>query len=279
MFPRCILSTPADHPERFHKAMEIGADSVMIDLEDGVGLKMKEEARTNVVKFFTSDYPKSPKFKYCLRINSIRNGEGQKDLLLLQTNNINPDYLILPKVEHPEEIQIIQEVLGLKRCPEIVASIESAKGLHNSDDIAQCKKVAAMIFGGGDLASDLGAKMEWGPLHYGRSKVVEAAATARIPAIDVPYLKLSKEDLPGLDDETLKVKDLGFRGKLAIHPMHVARIQELYYPSKEEIAYAEKVLSSFHKANEEVCIVDGQMIDYAMIANCQRIVDMVNTLK
>lgn len=279
MFPRSILSTPATLANRFTKALEIGADGIMIDLEDGVGLSKKPEGRENVINFFKSDYPKSPKFKWCLRINSIRNAEGIKDLHMLRTNEIHPDYIILPKVEHAEEILIIKQVLGTKHCPELVATIESAKGLQNSSQIAQEPKVAAMVFGGGDFASDIGATMDWEPMLFGRSKVIQAAATAGIPALDVPYLQLGKEDLPGLKEETLRGKRLGFRGKLSIHPMHIQVIQDLYYPTNEEIEHAQKVMTAFENAHEDVCVVDGQMIDYALIANCQRILDIVNTLK
>ncbi|MFA8300378.1 MAG: CoA ester lyase [Hyphomicrobiales bacterium] len=278
MLPRCILSTPANRPERFHKAKEIGTDAVMLDLEDGVGLSQKEVARKGIVDFFSSFKRTDNKFKWCLRINSIRTTEGLKDLLMLKHHSIQPDFLILPKVEHPEEIQIMQEIMGKTPIAPIIASIESGKGLQNANSIAICHGVSGMIFGGGDLASDLGCSMEYETMLYARSRVVQACAIAGITPMDVPFLKIGEEYLHELSDETENVKQLGFKGKLAIHPSHVSIIQDKFYPEPHEIQYAHKVLSAFEEAGEDVCVVDGKMIDYALIRNCQRVMDIVNTL-
>jgi (S)-citramalyl-CoA lyase len=116
------------------------------------------------------------------------------------------------------------------------------------------------VLGGADLAADLGAALDWEPLLYARSRLVHAAATTGIAVIDVPHLDL--DDKAALREETHRVRNLGFTGKLAIHPDQVAIINECFLPSAAEVAQARRVVALFaaHPGVAALAL-DGRMLD------------------
>ena len=184
--------------------------------------------------------------------------------------------MVLPKVKYPEEIIIYDALLAPAFVPYIVL-IETARGLHNANNIANASKnVQALVFGGGDLAADLGALLEWEPMLTARSLVLQAAASAGIAAMDVPYLKLNDPDDSGVIEETNKVKALGYTGKFAIHPKHVKPIIDTFMPSAVEAEQAKRVVEIYEAAGGEVCEIDGKMIDVPLYRSAKRIVDLVS---
>ena len=272
---RCILFTPANRPERFAKAETTGADGIVIDLEDAISLPEKDNARDIAINYFKENLPKSKEnFLRCLRINSIKTRPGIKDISKLCDTNIRPDILILPKVESEEEIVILNDLLCPNYIP-IIALIETSKGLINSERIAQAKNVCAIVFGGADLAADLGASLEWEPMYAARAQVVRAAAFAGISAVDVPYLNLKDEDDTGIIKETKRVKEMGFISKFAIHPKHVKPILDVFSPSNEEIEKAKAIVSAYENAKGNACEINGKMIDIPVYRSAQRMLSLI----
>ena len=266
---RCLLFTPANRPERFAKAHELGADGLVIDLEDAVSLADKDEARQQVAHYLTTR-KKQKNFIESLRINSIRTHAGLKDLSLLCEQEIRPDILILPKSESAHEIEIINELLAPKMIP-IIPLIESAKGLYEAHHIAQANHVVGLVFGGADFAADLGSTMDWESLYSARSAIVQAAAHAGIAAIDVPYLQLHDANDEGIIAETKAVKALGFTCKLAIHPKHVKPIMDTFSPSQEDIEKAKAITAAYDAAQGNACEFNGKMIDVPVYRSATRI--------
>jgi len=272
---RTMLFTPANKPERFEKAKQTGADGLVIDLEDAIPLAGKDEARQVAVDYF-KQYQSDPNFVTALRINSIKTPAGLKDLSALISSKIRPDVLVLPKVEYPQEIIIYDTLLAPLFVPYIVL-IETACGLHHANVIANASKnVQALVFGGGDLAADLGAELEWEPMITARSLVLQAAAGAGIAAMDVPYLKLKDPDDSGVIEETKKVKALGYTGKFAIHPKHVKPIIDTFTPAPEEAEQAKRVVEIYEAAGGEVCEIDGKMIDVPLYRSAKRVLDIAS---
>lgn len=266
---RCILFTPANKPERFAKAKELGSDGIVIDLEDSVSLSEKEDARNQVLKYLkTRNTDKS--FLQCLRINSIRTRAGLKDLSMLCDNNVRPDILVLPKVESANEIEIVNELL-LPETISIIPLIESAKGLYQSQKIALAKNVVGLLFGGADFAADLGATMSWESMYAARAQVVLAAAQAGIAAIDVPYLQLHDVDDSGIIAETKAIKAMGFTCKFAIHPKHIQPIIKTFSPTEDEIKKAKAVVAAYDAAKGNACEFNGKMIDVPVYRSAQRV--------
>ncbi|MAE09194.1 MAG: CoA ester lyase [Bacteroidetes bacterium] len=272
---RCILFTPANRPERFAKGKQTGADGIVIDLEDAISLAGKDEARDIAINYFKG-YQKDPDFVQCLRINSMKTPAGLKDVSALIDNNVRPDILVIPKTESPAELTMLAGLLPSEDM-QYIALIETAKGLRYAEDIALAnKKVCGLVFGGADLAADLGATMEWEPLFAARSHIVRAAAAAGIAAIDVPYLHLKDPDDSGVLEETRRVKALGFTSKFAIHPKHIKPILESFAPTSAEIERATRVVEAYDQAHGDACEIDGKMIDVPVYRSANRVLAIAN---
>lgn len=266
---RCLLFTPANRPERFEKAKELGSDGLIIDLEDAISLAEKDSARKIAVDYLKTR-KQIPGFVQCLRINSIRTRAGLKDLSLLCDQDVRPDMLLIPKSESAAEIEIINEILTPNTIP-LLPLIESAKGLYHAHEIALAKNVAGVVFGGADFAADLGATMAWDSLYSARAQLIQAAAHAGIAAIDVPYLNLHDADDSGVINEARAVKAMGYTCKAAIHPKHIKPIVETFSPNKDEIEKAKAIVAAYDAAHGNACEYNGKMIDVPVYRSALRV--------
>src|SRR5215470_7674691 len=266
---RSLLFTPADRPDRFAKGPSSGADGVVLDLEDGVGLPAKPAARKAALAFFADPVAAPSGFVWALRLNHVTTQAGLEDLLALRDAN-KPAVVVLPKTESVAEIEIALAHLSANGAPTIVALIESGRGLAAAEEIATHPAVAALAFGGADLAADLHATLTWEPMLFARARIVQAAAAAGIAAFDVPYLDI--HDGTGLSRETQQVKALGYSCKLAIHPAQIAPINAVFTPDAKELARAERIVAAFEQAHGNACQLDGQMVDVPVVKAAQRIV-------
>jgi len=255
---RVLLFTPASHPEYVAKAAASGADGLIIDLEDGVALDAKDAARANLIELLDKPRPPRPGFAWCVRLNHIETRPGLADLLALAGRADGLDAIVLPKVESPQEVQIAARHLAITS-PRIVALIESGRGLEHAAAIAAHPHVAAIAFGGADLAADLHAELAWEPMLWARSRIVQSAAASAIPAFDVPFLDI--HDADGLQREAVAAKRLGYGCKLAIHPLQVAPIKAVFTPTADEIARARRIVDAYAAAKGAACQVDGKMVD------------------
>ena len=267
---RSLLFTPADRPDRFTKGPSSGADGVVLDLEDGVGLPAKPAARKAALAFFADHPVAAPSgFVWALRLNHVTTQAGLEDLLALRDAN-KPAVVVLPKTESVAEIEIALAHLSANGAPTIVALIESGRGLAAAEEIATHPAVAALAFGGADLAADLHATLTWEPMLFARSRIVQAAARAGIAAWDVPFLDIHDSD--GLKRETVAAKALGYVCKLAIHPAQIATINAVFTPSQSEVVRAQRVVSAFEAAHGGACQLDGKMIDAPVVKAARRTV-------
>jgi (S)-citramalyl-CoA lyase len=267
---RSLLFTPADRPDRFPHGPTSGADGVILDLEDGVGLTAKRAARKAALAFFANPLAAPTGFVWALRLNHVTTEAGLEDLVALRTAR-RPAVVVLPKTESVTEIEIALAHLGADgKTPNIVALIESGRGLAAADEIAMHPAVAAVAFGGADLAADLHATLAWEPMLFARSRIVQAAASAGIAAWDVPFLDIHDPD--GLRRETIAARALGYVCKLAIHPAQIAPINAVFTPSESELARAQRVVSAFAAAHGGACQVDGKMVDAPVVKAARRTV-------
>ncbi len=270
-FARTMLFTPADRPERFPKAEAVGADGAIVDLEDGVGLSNKDMARSAAVRFFASAQSTREGFVWAARLNHVTTAAGLADLLAFRAASALPRVFVLPKTESVAEVDIAVEHLSRNgAAPTIVALVESGRGLAAAEAIAAHAVVGALGFGGADLATDLGAVFEWEPMLFARSRVMQAAATAHIPAFDVPFLDI--QNVAALKQETHAAKALGFSCKLAIHPRQVSVINAVFTPTAAELATAKRIVSAAEAANGNVIQLDGHMVDAPVVKAARRTV-------
>lgn len=264
--PRCMLFVPALAPERFAKALSSGADAICIDLEDAIAPSCKEEARATLIGYLSDGAARDARI--WLRINAVDTREGRDDIAALATLGC-PLSLLLPKIEAPDRIRAVETALGARS--RLIAIVETALGLSRVEQIASASgALSGILFGPGDLSASLGCAPNWEALLYTRSRTVLAARSADIGVLDGPCFKLSDAAAAGM--EARAAAELGFDGKIAVHPSQVAPIMAGFMPSGEEIIRARRVLEVFSDQRVGVATVDGQLVDGPLIENARRVI-------
>ena len=273
-FQKSILSlkswlfTPATKSDRFTRAADVHSDALIIDLEDAVAPSAKTEARETALRYLAGI--SADRLPCALRINSPETRFGLDDLRALLNSPAKPDYLVLPKCDSSALIALVGNLLReAKKTAQIIALIESAKAIGALKEIAGGEaKPAALVFGAADMAADLGAETAWEPLLWVRARIIQAAASAGIAALDSPYFDIA--DTEGLKQETKASASLGFRGKCAIHPAQIATINAFLTPSEQQVAEARQILV----VNQQgVGSVDHEMVDEAVARKARLVLE------
>jgi citrate lyase subunit beta/citryl-CoA lyase len=261
------LFVPGDRPDRVRKACERGAQVVVIDLEDAIPPAQKAAARELAAGALAeADHD------VCLlvRVNPVSEpGVLKADLEALVDVRDHVGGVVVPKVVSPSEVQYLDELLGKatgERIP-IIATIENAVGLRQVWDIAAAStSLHTLLFGVVDLSADLGivATPEGTELLAARSTVVLASAAAGLAKpIDGPYLNIKDKD--GLAVSTWHARQIGFGGKIVIHPEQLSTVMAAFAPTPEEVSWATRVLAAFDESLAAglgvVRIDDGTFID------------------
>ena len=275
---RSFIFTPGLKPEMFPKAIASGTDMVCIELEDGIAIKDKDQARKNTFKALESLEVKGG-VELVVRVNCQRTKFGLMDLEAVISSKTNVKAIMLPKVKTPDEITFIDDLLtdcGLDTDLHVI--METNEALESIYEIAHAsKRIVALYFGGVDMAAELRVPNEYKNLIYARSKLVHAGASVGVDVIDVPYLDL--EDMDGMKKEAELVRDLGFTGKGSIHPKQINMLNEIFTPSKEEIIKAKKIVDQFNKSDTGLVVIDGKLIEKPVLREMQRkilIADKIN---
>ena len=270
---RSFIFAPGLRPELYPKALACGADIVCVELEDGVAPHDKDEAREKTMALF-AELQADDGVERIVRINCLRSAVGLDDVQAILATDTPPPALMLPKVVSPDEIVWLDDLLTERgHDTRLHIIIEMNAGLEAVFDIARASsRIDALFFGGVDMSADLRCKNAWEPLLYARSRVVHAAASVGIDAIDVPYLDL--DDLEGMKAQAQLAKELGFSGKGAVHPKQISALNEVFTPSFEEVAKAQKILAAFEEANTGLVVVDGKLIEKPVVREMQRIVSV-----
>jgi citrate lyase subunit beta/citryl-CoA lyase len=260
--PRSALFVPADRPERHQKALDAGADAVIVDLEDAVAAAKKAEARQILVHSSAAGMGGTE----CLvRINSPLLEEGRADLEALAAMRV--DAVVVPKADATSV-----DIAAASGLP-LVALVETAAGVLDAAAIARHPAVAMLMLGPVDLSLELGVEQDPGDdgMNTARGLLVLAAAAAGIPGpIDGPCVQVG--DRAALALEIERARRLGFVGKACIHPAQVEPVNLAFSPTAEEIAWAERVAAALDSNNGAgVVILDGEMIDRPVVLRAQRI--------
>lgn len=262
---RSWLFTPGTRPERFAKAGEVGADILIIDLEDAVSPADKPHARQIALEHLEKD-AEGP--RQALRINGLDTPAGIADLDALLASTADPDFIVLPKTETAGHLLILDRLLAASRkTARLVALIESARGLSRLEEIATATpRLHGLMLGAADMAADLGAATRWEPLALVRSRLVAACALAGVAPVDSPFFDV--HDADGLKTDVDAAIAFGFVAKAAIHPAQVGPINAALTPTDKEVEHARRILS----ANEGgVGVVDGEMVDEAVARTARRV--------
>lgn len=251
------------------KAPESDADVVVFDLEDAVGPENKPAGREAVADVVT-DPAFNPDCEVCVRVTD----DARRDLRSLLESSVRLDMLMLPKTETRDEVTEIGALLSEFGVDiPVCALCETAQGVLNAPEIAAAEPTATIAFGAEDLAADIGANRteEGTEVLYARERVVLAASAAGIDAIDTVFTDI--DDTDGLAAATETARDLGYDGKMAIHPAQVPVINDGFTPSEEQIEWAQDVLAAREEHEGGVFRVEDEMIDAPLIARAENIVE------
>lgn len=284
-FYRTKLFVPANDLRKAGKALMLDVDGVVLDLEDAVALSEKINART-ALKEVLSLPRKGDVF---IRVNSAQTEFILGDLLAAVTQGVKG--IVLAKSESAEEIRQVDWLInkietdrGLRPGGlELIPFIESANAIINVYSIASaCRRISRMFFGGVDYVLDIGTSFSRNSeeLFYARSKLVVASRAAGIEApIDTVYPDF--KDIEGLREDAKLVRQLGFQGKLAIHPCQVGPLNEVFMPTADEISWAKRVVSVFDESEakgQAVMQVDGKMIEYPIADRARRVLSLAEVI-
>ena len=275
---RSFIFTPGLNPEMFPKALASGADMVCIELEDGIAIKDKDEARKNTINAL-KNLKINNDVELVVRVNCQRTKPGLLDLEAFISSKLNVKALMLPKVKTPDEITFIDDLLtDCNMDTDLHVIMETNEALENIYDIAHAsKRIVALYFGGVDMAAELRVPNSYENLIYARSKLVHAGASVGIDVIDVPYLDL--EDMDGMKREAELVRNLGFTGKGSIHPKQINILNEVFTPSKQEIIKAKRIIDQFNASDTGLVVIDGKLIEKPVLREMKRrilVADKIN---
>lgn len=275
---RSVLFTPGVRADRWAKAIAGQADVAIADLEDAVPPADKASARRAVGEALLASRP--GKAERGVRINAWPGPWAIRDIDVLAP--LRPDLIAVPKAEVPDEIRGLDHALKDRGCDAgLLLILETAKGVLRAPELASCsRRVRAVAFGAEDYAASVGARRtpEGLEVLMARSRVVAAAAAAGIDAIDQVFTALG--DLAGLERDTRFGAQLGYRGKMLIHPEQVEVVHRALRPDAEELAWARAVLEAAKSApagglaEGGVAVVQGRMVDRPLVAQAERVVAM-----
>ena len=279
---RSFLFVPGSEERKLAKAASLGADAVILDLEDGVAAARKAEARAQVRTFLQGQDGRE--IEWLIRLNGFSTPYFEADLEA--SVRAGPDALVVPKVDSPEMLQKVDahltETEHASALPfgslKLFALVESARGILSAPAIATATpRLLGMILGHVDLCADLGipaGPAGEGIVYHARCQFVLAARAAGVDAVDTIYLNI--QDQAGLRAEAAQAAALGFVGKLAIHPAQLPVIHEAFTPSVDRIQWAQRVLEAWRGAEAEgrgVCALDGNLIERPVVEGERRVLE------
>jgi citrate lyase beta subunit len=270
---RSALFTPGTEAERLRKAVTVGADVCIFDLEDSVPPGRVVEARKTVADAVEELAGRTPIW---VRVHPPGSDEMNRDLRALPLAKI--DGIMLPKARHEDDVSACHSAIISAKGPThmpLIPIVESAMGVLNAAAIAASTGVFSLAIGRFDLSADIGIDPDAGSpaLAMARGSVVLASAAARIqPPLDSPWLRI--KDIDGLRSIAQRGRADGFGGMLLIHPSHVGIANAVFSPTPEEMAWAQEVLQSAEKAAEGgqgAYALNGQMVDEAIVKRARSI--------
>ncbi|WEX88879.1 CoA ester lyase [Sinorhizobium garamanticum] len=264
---RSVLCVPADNARALAKVRQLAADTVIFDLEDAVVPEHKGDAREALVRHLSEHRPDC---EVVIRVNALGSGFGQMDLTAAVA--AGPDAILLPKVESPADIQTAVDWLGENDAPESLrlwAMIETPRGLLNVAAIAETGRtfggrLDCVVVGLNDLGKETGV-----PAHPGRAYLVPwlmqillAARGSGLNVIDAVFNDF--RDADGFEAECRQGRDMGYDGKMLIHPAQIGPANEHFGVDQAAVDEARAIIAAFdlpENADKGVINLHGRMVE------------------
>jgi citrate lyase subunit beta/citryl-CoA lyase len=282
---RSWLFVPADGGSKLQKALGCGADAVIVDLEDSIAPDRKAPARAHAAAFVREAVSQAARPFICVRVNGLSTRLTDDDLDAIVP--ARPDAIMLPKAEggaatiHADAKLAAREAIhGLPdgHIKIVAMAIESAAGLFLANTFGRrSTRLIGLSWGAEDLAAELGAETNRdadrrysSPYRLARTLCLMAAATAQVSAIET--ISMDYRDPDGLRRDSEQARRDGFTGRLAIHPLQVPIINEVFTPSAEALAKARAIVAAFAANPGAGAIgIDGVMYDRPHLLRAQRL--------
>jgi len=282
---RSFLFVPADSERKLEKAGGVGADALILDLEDAVAAEARPAARGLAAEYLQD------KENVWVRVNPIGTEDSVADLEAVMPSA--PAGIILPKprnahdaVELSERIDVLENKHGIAHGQTRIIALctEHPEALFTLQSyVGRVPRLAGLSWGAEDLAAAVGASANrddegnWLPqFEMARSLCLFAAAAAEVAAIDTVYTDFRDHD--GLLSYAANARRDGFSGMLAIHPAQVEAINAAFEPSVEEVEQARKIVKLFAQNPGAGTVgLDGKMIDRPHLVQAQRLLQQVDT--
>ena len=275
---RTLTFLPGNTPNMLINGEALGADAMILDLEDSVSPAEKDSARI-LVRNYLRTHGERDTF-LIVRINATDTKYWQDDLAMILPEK--PDAIMPTKVNGKAMLQTltdamerVEESAGLKEKTRLIPLIETAMGVEKAMEIASFSdRIIGLALGGEDLTADLHCRRtkEGMEILYARTRLVCAGRAAGIDVFDTPFTDV--DDIEGLEKDAYFAKGLGFSGKLVISPRHIDIVNEVFSPSPEEIEYARQVLKCIREAKamgKGVASLRGKMIDAPIVARARQV--------
>ncbi len=263
------LYLPGDTPKLFPNAKLFGADALILDLEDAVAAKDKDQALIMVRRTLeVMDFGESQRW---VRLNADRAIEEAHALVGCV------DGFILPKSEEPEAVSEFAFAVG---STPVTALVETALGVVRAFDLATCApNIAGLAIGLEDLCRDLGVdRTEAGAeTHWAQSAVVLAAKAAGVSVSASVYSRV--DDDAGLRDYVRRCRAMGFDGVGCVHPRQVSIVNLAFAPSDSEIERARRICEAYDAAQGGVVLVDGAMVDLPVVARARAVLKRAEAMR
>ncbi|QFI67947.1 HpcH/HpaI aldolase/citrate lyase family protein [Sinorhizobium alkalisoli] len=285
---RSVLSVPADNPRALAKVKVLTADAVIFDLEDAVAPERKREARDALVRHLSED---RPEIETVIRINRTEAGFDELDLAAALA--VSADAVLLPKVEVPADIQAALDWLAENDAPESVrlwAMIETPRGVINAPAIAETGRTRAgrldcLVVGLNDMRKATGvADLPSRPyLLSWLMQILLAARGSGLDAVDAVFNDF--RDAQGFETECRQGRDMGYDGKMLIHPAQIAFANDAFGIDDAALAEARAIIAAFalpENSGKGVISLNGRMVERLHLDEAQKLAakaDIIETRK
>jgi citrate lyase subunit beta / citryl-CoA lyase len=282
---RTFLFAPGNHPRRVEKAFEVGADAVILDLEDAVAISEKVATRAVVV-----DALQRPRgCRGYIRINALDTTFCFGDIEASVAKGV--DGIVLPKVERAADVEKVDWLMrGLEEKAglpvggiDLIPILETGKGIANAREICGAGgRLRRVAFGAGDYTRDMNIDwtMDETELAPAQAEVVLASRINGLgPPLDSVFIHIREDD--AFTSSAKRAKQYGFQGKMCIHPNQVALANAAFTPTEEEAAWARRIVVAFEEAEAAGTAsiqVDGYFVDYPIVIKARRTVALAEAV-
>lgn len=277
---RSLLYVPGNSEKMIDKALQLDADSIILDLEDAVSLSHKEKARgivcDNIHRF------RQRKKELIVRINDVKTKLGVLDIEAIAVHR--PDAIIIPKADD-RSLEVADSLIRSVEMRfdiesdqiDLIPLFETCYGIIHAHKILTISdRISAIQFGAEDLTNEMGIERTalGNEILFSRCQLALVGTAHKVDILDTPFTDIS--DNNGLLTDAINAKNIGFTGKTCIHPNQISTINEVFTPEIKKVEKAKQVVMAFAEAERNgqgACMFEGKMIDAPIVERAKKLIN------